>query len=257
METAVEYMTWYYGYDEDEAFELFDELDVNGDGRWDYEEQEAFYDLYYAYTEEKAVADLMNYYGYDEAEALEIFNRFDENGDGIWDYEGEQEAFYDWYYAWTIDEVISDLQNYYGYSEVEAQNIFDNYNFNGNDQWESDESEEFYYDWWYGQVNMEAPYDLDEFIFNEAGYLDITDEEAAQIFESFDDDMDGLWDDDEYNQFYLEFYALNLEDFIDYEAPYVFDEFDSDQDGLLNAEEEADYVDTVYYSDDCDGDCWW
>lgn len=89
--------------------------------------------MYYAYTEDKVVADLVDYYGYSEDEAREIFERFDENGDGEWDWEDEQSAFYDWYYAWTEDEVVSDLVDYYGYSEAEAQNIFDNYNTNGND----------------------------------------------------------------------------------------------------------------------------
>jgi len=31
-------LTWYYGYDEAEARELFVELDENADGRWDYSE---------------------------------------------------------------------------------------------------------------------------------------------------------------------------------------------------------------------------
>lgn len=112
---------------------------------------------------------------------------------------------------------------------------------------------------------MEAAFDLDEFIFTEADYLGITDEEAAEIFESFDEDGDGLWDDDEYDAFYLEFYAYNLEDFIEFEAPYVFEEFDYDGDMLLNMEEEMDFVDAVYNyepsDDDCDycddGSCCW
>lgn len=76
--------------------------------------------MYYAYTEDKVVRDLVDYYGYTEEEAREIFHRFDEDGDGEWDWDREIPSFYDWYYAWNEEEVISDLQWYYGYSEEEA-----------------------------------------------------------------------------------------------------------------------------------------
>lgn len=110
---------------------------------------------------------------------------------------------------------------------------------------------------------MDAPYDLEEFIWQEADYLGITDEEAEEIFNYYDEDSNGLWDDDEYETFFLDFYAYDLESWLDWEAPWAFDEFDQDQDGLWNMEEENDYYDAVYnyYGDDdcdwCDDDCYW
>jgi len=77
--------TWWYGFSEDEAQEIWDTFNTDGDDRWSTDEQNAFYNWYYAWDEDTAIDYLTWYYGYDEAEARDVFAEFDANGDGRWD----------------------------------------------------------------------------------------------------------------------------------------------------------------------------